>query len=49
MVAYAYAAQFPAEVEKSAVMDALLPGVAGLETAHNNPLDWHFRFHGPTP
>src|SRR3981189_93765 len=27
MVAYAYAAQFPAEVEKLAVMDAFLPGV----------------------
>jgi len=29
MVAYAYAAQFPTEVEKLAVMDAFLPGVAG--------------------
>src|SRR5437773_8549107 len=28
MVAYAYAAQFPAEVEKLVVMDAFLPGVA---------------------
>ena len=27
MVAYAYAAQFPAEVEKRVVMDAFLPGV----------------------
>ena len=31
MVAYAYAAQFPAEVEKLVVMDAFLPGVAGWE------------------
>ncbi len=29
MVAYAYAAQFPAEVEKLVEMDAFLPGVAG--------------------
>ena len=29
MVAYAYAAQFPAEVEKFVVMDAFLPGVSG--------------------
>jgi nucleoside-diphosphate-sugar epimerase len=29
MVAYAYAAQFPAEVEKLVVMDAFLPGVSG--------------------
>jgi pimeloyl-ACP methyl ester carboxylesterase len=49
MVAYAYAAQFSAEVEKLAVMDAFLPGVAGWELAYNNDNLWHFRFHGPTP
>ena len=49
MVAYAYAAQFPAEVEKLVVMDAFLPGVAGWEAIYNNPDIWHFRFHGPTP
>src|SRR5207245_1061808 len=49
MVAYAYAAQFPAEVEKLVVMDAFLPGVAGWESVYNNPGIWHFRFNGPTP
>ena len=49
MVAYAYAAQFPAEVEKLVVMDAFLPGVIGWELAYNNDNLWHFRFHGPTP
>lgn len=49
MVAYAYAAQFPAEVEKLVVMDAFLPGVTGWELAYDNPDFWHFRFHGPTP
>ncbi len=49
MVAYAYAAQFPEEVEKLVVMDAFLPGVAGWEDVYNNPDIWHFRFHGPTP
>jgi pimeloyl-ACP methyl ester carboxylesterase len=49
MVAYAYAAQFPAEVEKLVVMDAFLPGVAGWEAIYNNPGIWHFRFNGPTP
>ncbi len=49
MVAYAYAAQFPAETEKLVVMDAFLPGVAGWEPYYNNPDLWHFRFHGPTP
>jgi len=49
MVAYAYAAQFPAEVEKLVLMDAFLPGVAGWETIYNDPGIWHFRFNGPTP
>jgi pimeloyl-ACP methyl ester carboxylesterase len=49
MVAYAYAAQFPSETEKLAVMDAFLPGVAGWEDVYNNPGIWHFRFNGPTP
>jgi pimeloyl-ACP methyl ester carboxylesterase len=49
MVAYAYAAQFPAEVEKLVIMDAFLPGVDGWEAVYNNPGIWHFRFNGPTP
>jgi pimeloyl-ACP methyl ester carboxylesterase len=49
MVAYAYAAQFPAEVEKLVVMDAFLPGVDGGDAVYNNPGLWHFRFHGETP
>jgi pimeloyl-ACP methyl ester carboxylesterase len=49
MVAYAYAAQFPAETEKLVVMDAFLPGVAGWEDVYNNPSIWHFRFNGLTP
>ncbi|MGB6431306.1 MAG: alpha/beta fold hydrolase, partial [Candidatus Acidiferrales bacterium] len=49
MVAYAYAAQFPLEVQKLVVMDAFLPGVPGWEAIYNSPNLWHFRFHGPTP
>jgi pimeloyl-ACP methyl ester carboxylesterase len=49
MVAYAYAAQFPTEVEKLVVMDAFLPGVGEWEAVYNNPGFWHFRFNGPTP
>jgi pimeloyl-ACP methyl ester carboxylesterase len=49
MVAYAYAAQFPAETTKLVVMDAFLPGVQGWEAVYNNPGIWHFRFNGPTP
>jgi pimeloyl-ACP methyl ester carboxylesterase len=49
MVAYAYAAQFPAEVTKLVLMDAFLPGVPGWEAIYNNSHIWHFRFNGPTP
>ena len=49
MVAYAYAALFPTEVEKLVVMDAFLPGVGEWEAVYNNPANWHFRFNGPTP
>ena len=37
MVAYAYAALYPAEVEKLALMDAFLPGVQGWEPIYNSP------------
>jgi pimeloyl-ACP methyl ester carboxylesterase len=49
MVAYAYAAQFPAETEKLVLMDAFLPGVEEWHAVFDNPNLWHFRFHGTTP
>src|SRR4051812_13439017 len=49
MVAYAYAARFPGETEKLAVMDAFLPGVPGWEPIYNSPNVWHFRFNGEYP
>ena len=49
MVAYAYAAMYPSEVEKLVVMDAFLPGVTGWEAIYNDPDIWHFRFHGEYP
>jgi len=49
MVAYAYAAQFPDDVDRLVLMDAFLPGVEGWETIYNDPTIWHFRFNGPTP
>lgn len=49
MVAYAYAAMYPAEVTKLVLMDAFLPGVPGWEPIYDNPGLWHFRFHGQTP
>jgi pimeloyl-ACP methyl ester carboxylesterase len=48
MVAYAYAAQFPHEVQKIVLMEALLPGVG--EWTRIWPRDqWHLRFFGKTP
>jgi pimeloyl-ACP methyl ester carboxylesterase len=47
MVAYAYAAQFPDDVDRLVLMDAFLPGVEGWEAIYNNPAIWHFRFNGP--
>jgi len=49
MVAYAYAAMYPDDVKRLALMDAFLPGVPGWQAIFNNPNLWHFRFHGPTP
>jgi pimeloyl-ACP methyl ester carboxylesterase len=49
MVAFAYAAMYPQEVEKLVLMDAFLPGVSGWEAIYNNPAIWHFRFYGETP
>jgi len=49
MGAYAYAAKFPDETEKLALMDAFLPGVPGWEAIYDNPNIWHFRFNGEYP
>jgi pimeloyl-ACP methyl ester carboxylesterase len=49
MVAYAYAAMYRSEVDRLALMDAFLPGVAGWEPIYDDPYHWHFRFFGPTP
>ena len=45
MVAYAYAAQFPADVKKLALLDAPIPGVGDIwEKVYTNPALWHFHF-----
>jgi pimeloyl-ACP methyl ester carboxylesterase len=49
MVAYAYAAQYPAEVERIALMDAFLPGVGNWENVWLLHDKWHFNFYGETP
>jgi pimeloyl-ACP methyl ester carboxylesterase len=49
MVAYAYAAQYPTEVERIALMDAFLPGVGDWQTVWLLRDLWHFHFYGETP
>jgi pimeloyl-ACP methyl ester carboxylesterase len=49
MVAYAYAAQFPAETERVVLMDAFLPGIGQWQTVWLLRDLWHFHFHGTTP
>jgi pimeloyl-ACP methyl ester carboxylesterase len=46
MVAYAYAAQYPAEVTRLALMDAPLPGVGPWQAVLLIPNTWHFHFNG---
>ncbi len=49
MVAYAYAAQYPAEVDRIALMDAFLPGVGNWREVWLMRDLWHFHFYGETP
>ena len=49
MVAYAYAAQYPAEVGKVVLLDAFLPGVGQWKDVWLLRDLWHFHFHGKTP
>jgi pimeloyl-ACP methyl ester carboxylesterase len=49
MVAYAYASQFPAEVERIALLDAFIPGVGDTTNLFLLKDLWHFHFYGKTP
>ena len=49
MVAYAYAAQYPTEVERIALLDAFLPGVGDWTKVWLLRDLWHFHFYGVTP
>jgi len=49
MVAYAYAAQYPSEVDRIALLDAFLPGVGNTEGIFLLRDKWHFNFYGETP
>jgi pimeloyl-ACP methyl ester carboxylesterase len=49
MVAYAYAAQFSAEVDRIALMDAFLPGIGDTTNLFLLRDLWHFHFYGDTP
>jgi pimeloyl-ACP methyl ester carboxylesterase len=49
MVAYAYAAQYPTEVDRVVLMDAFLPGVGDWQSVWLLSDLWHFHFYGETP
>jgi pimeloyl-ACP methyl ester carboxylesterase len=49
MVAYAYAAQYPAEVDRLVLMEAFLPGVGDWNKVFLLRDLWHFHFYGTTP
>jgi pimeloyl-ACP methyl ester carboxylesterase len=49
MVAYAYAAQYPGEVETLTLMDAFLPGVGNWKDVWLLRDLWHFHFYGEVP
>jgi pimeloyl-ACP methyl ester carboxylesterase len=49
MVAYAYAAQYPGEVDRLVLMEAFLPGVGDWNGVFLLRDLWHFHFYGTTP
>jgi pimeloyl-ACP methyl ester carboxylesterase len=49
MVAYAYAAQYPLQVERIALLDAFLPGIGDWTSVWLLRDLWHFHFYGETP
>ena len=49
MIAYAYAAQHPTEVDRIVLMDAFLPGVGDWTSVWLLRDLWHFHFYGKTP
>jgi pimeloyl-ACP methyl ester carboxylesterase len=49
MVAYAYAAQYPGDVDRIVLMDAFLPGVGEWKNVWLLRDLWHFHFYGKTP
>ena len=49
MVAYAYAAQYPADVTRLVLMDAFLPGIGDWQQVWLLRDLWHFHFYGEVP
>jgi pimeloyl-ACP methyl ester carboxylesterase len=49
MVAYAYAAQYPGEIDRLVLMEAFLPGIGDWNSVFLLRDLWHFHFYGKTP
>ncbi len=48
MVAYAYAATHPTEVDRLVLMESFLPGIGDWHEYYYSARRWHFVFNGPT-
>ena len=48
MVAYAYAAQYPQDVSRLALLEAFLPGIGEWKQRYSAPRNWHYHFRGAT-
>jgi pimeloyl-ACP methyl ester carboxylesterase len=48
MVSYAYAAQYPQDVKRLALLEAFLPGIGEWKVRYAAPRNWHYHFRGPT-
>ncbi|GGC77624.1 alpha/beta fold hydrolase [Undibacterium terreum] len=49
MVAYAYAAQYPQDTQRLALLEAFLPGIGEWRVRYSAPRNWHYHFGGETP
>lgn len=45
MTAYAWAAAFPASIDRLAIIDVPIPGASLWESTFSDPMTWHFPFH----
>jgi pimeloyl-ACP methyl ester carboxylesterase len=45
MIVYAYLHAYPSELQRAAILNVAIPGVAPWDSVVHNPRIWHFAFH----